>query len=61
ALVTSINNIGHELGMLTIAEFVEDDKVLAALNEIGVDFAQGYGVARPEPLSELESLGQEAG
>jgi len=50
AMVEAINNIGHVMGIQTIAEFVEDDATLAALEKIGVNFAQGYGVGRPEPL-----------
>jgi diguanylate cyclase (GGDEF)-like protein/PAS domain S-box-containing protein len=51
AMVESINNIGHVMGIRTIAEFVENDEILAALNRIGVDFAQGYGIAKPVPLA----------
>jgi diguanylate cyclase (GGDEF)-like protein len=50
ALVESINQIGHLMGIRTIAEGVEDPATLAALREIGVDYVQGYGVAPPEPL-----------
>ncbi|MHB1214705.1 MAG: EAL domain-containing protein [Thiobacillus sp.] len=50
AMVESINRIGHVMGIQTIAEFVEDDIVLGKLREIGVDFAQGYGIHKPEPL-----------
>ncbi|MGH9362091.1 MAG: EAL domain-containing protein, partial [Thermoanaerobaculia bacterium] len=50
ALVASINQIGHLLGIRTIAESVEDADTLAALREIGVDYAQGFGVAPPQPL-----------
>jgi diguanylate cyclase (GGDEF)-like protein/PAS domain S-box-containing protein len=50
AMVRSINDIGHVMGKKTIAEFVENDAILEALAEIGVDFAQGYGVGRPAPL-----------
>ncbi|MCH7637459.1 MAG: EAL domain-containing protein [Proteobacteria bacterium] len=52
AMVKSINEIGHVMGMQTIAEFVEDDAILAKLAELGVDFAQGYGIAKPEPIEE---------
>jgi EAL domain-containing protein (putative c-di-GMP-specific phosphodiesterase class I) len=38
------------MGIQTIAEFVENEAILQALRLIGVDFAQGYGVARPQPL-----------
>jgi len=51
AMVEAINNIGHVVGIRTIAEFVEDDAVLQELTRIGVDFAQGYGVARPCPFT----------
>jgi EAL domain-containing protein (putative c-di-GMP-specific phosphodiesterase class I) len=44
AMVASINQIGHVMGMQTIAEYVKDDATLAALRNIGVEFAQGYGV-----------------
>ena len=50
ALVESINQIGHVMGIRTIAEAVEDEATLEALREIGVDYAQGYAVAAPEPL-----------
>ncbi len=50
AMVEAINQIAHVLGKQTIAEFVEDDAVLACLRAMGVDFAQGYGVGRPQPL-----------
>ncbi|NOQ15701.1 MAG: EAL domain-containing protein [Methyloprofundus sp.] len=53
ALVKSINEIGHVMGKQTIAEFVENQAILDELNNIGVDFVQGYHVGRPHPLSEL--------
>ncbi|MBT4196502.1 MAG: EAL domain-containing protein [Gammaproteobacteria bacterium] len=50
AMVESIHNIGSVLKLKTIAEFVENAEILSALKEVGVDFAQGYGIARPKPL-----------
>jgi diguanylate cyclase (GGDEF)-like protein/PAS domain S-box-containing protein len=50
AMVASIHQIGHVMGMQTIAEFVENDAIVAKLKEIGVDYAQGYGIDRPRPL-----------
>ena len=50
AMVEAINHIGHVMGKKTIAEFVENDEILALLYEIGVDCAQGYGVAKPKPF-----------
>ncbi len=49
-LVEFMNRIGHEIGMQTIAEFVENDLILAKLRELGIDYAQGYVIARPSPL-----------
>lgn len=49
-MVAAVNQIGHEMGLRTVAEFVEDDAILAVLREIGVDYGQGYGLGRPEPL-----------
>lgn len=53
ATVQAINDIGHIMGVGTIAECVEDDKTLSALNAMGVDYAQGYGIARPRPIEEM--------
>ncbi|WP_024304137.1 EAL domain-containing protein [Pseudogulbenkiania sp. MAI-1] len=53
AMVEVINHIGHVMGKHTIAEFVEDQDILDELKKIGVDYAQGYGVARPLPLVEV--------
>jgi diguanylate cyclase (GGDEF)-like protein/PAS domain S-box-containing protein len=50
AMVAAINQIGHVMGKKTIAEAVENDATLARLRAMGVDYAQGYGVARPLPL-----------
>ncbi|WP_426339255.1 EAL domain-containing protein [Pseudoduganella sp. S-14] len=59
AMVESINQIAHVMGKQTIAEFVEDDAVLACLRAMGVDFAQGYGVGRPEPLQAARQADKE--
>jgi len=53
AMVTAVNQIGHAMGIETIAEFVEDQATLGALAAIGVDYAQGYGISRPQPLDKL--------
>jgi diguanylate cyclase (GGDEF)-like protein/PAS domain S-box-containing protein len=52
AMVQAINDMGHIMGMQTIAEFVQNDLVLAKLREIGVDYAQGNGIARPRLLED---------
>ncbi|MBI5462620.1 MAG: EAL domain-containing protein [Gammaproteobacteria bacterium] len=53
AMVESINQLGHVVGVQTIAEFVENDAIAAALKQLGVDYAQGYGIHKPEPLDNL--------
>lgn len=50
AIVEAINNIGHVAGLKTIAEFVESDAIRLRLAEMGVDYAQGFGIHRPEPM-----------
>lgn len=55
ALVESINTVGHAVGALTVAEFVEDQATLDRLTAIGVDYAQGFELARPRPLAVGES------
>ena len=52
AIVTTVNEIGHLMGIKTVAEFVETDAILKKLREIEVDFAQGYWIAKPKPLEE---------
>jgi len=56
AMVRSINEVGHVMGIKTIAEFVENDEILAHLRDIDVDYAQGYGISMPAPLSEMLGL-----
>jgi diguanylate cyclase (GGDEF)-like protein len=53
AMVKSINEIGQIMGMKTIAEFVESDEIKGMLREIGVDYAQGYGIAKPLPFQDI--------
>lgn len=50
AMVEAINNIGHVMGLQTIAEHVEDHSTLQTLRQLGVDYAQGYGIAKPRPF-----------
>ncbi|NCF28306.1 MAG: DUF1631 family protein [Gammaproteobacteria bacterium] len=53
AVVRSINEIGHLLGKQTIAEFVENDDILARVRDLGVDYAQGFGIEKPVLLESL--------
>ena len=49
-LVAAINNVGHAMGMHTIAEGAEDRETVALLRELGVDYVQGFIVAKPRLL-----------
>ncbi len=55
AMVKSMNDIGHSLGLLTVAEYVESPMILEALREIGVDYAQGYAIHKPYRIDRLLS------
>ncbi|MCE2572879.1 EAL domain-containing protein [Motilimonas eburnea] len=50
AMVRSINEVSQLMGKQTIAECVEDERVMMRLAEIGVDFAQGYHLGKPMPI-----------
>lgn len=53
AMVRSINDIAHAMGKETVAEFVENERIWELLGELGVDYAQGFGIGRPQPLGEF--------
>ena len=50
AMVEAINQIGHVMGIQTIAEFVSNETILDKVKAIGVDYAQGYEIALPQPI-----------
>ena len=51
ATVDCFNQIGHVMNIQTIAEFAENKPIIDKLRELGVDYAQGYGIGKPYPLS----------
>ncbi|MBR8834125.1 MAG: EAL domain-containing protein [Stigonema ocellatum SAG 48.90 = DSM 106950] len=53
AIVEAINHVGQIMGIQTIAEFVENDAVLEKIKALGVNYAQGYGIAKPCPLERI--------
>jgi diguanylate cyclase (GGDEF)-like protein len=55
AMVEAINHIGHVMGKKTIAEFVENVQTLEALRAMGVDYGQGYGIAKPMPFAAVDA------
>jgi len=61
-MVRSINEIGHLTGKQTIAEFAENEEIITMLRGMGVDYAQGYGVSEPKPvtraIAETDRIGQ---
>lgn len=59
AIVESIQKIGSEMEISTIAEWVENEETIALLRRIGIDYVQGYGVHVPAPLA--QSLCSECG
>ncbi len=52
-VVTAVVSLAGAFGQKTIAEGVEDADVLAVLRELGVDYAQGFHIARPAPVAEV--------
>jgi diguanylate cyclase (GGDEF)-like protein/PAS domain S-box-containing protein len=53
SMVEAISKVGRALGIATVAECVESEAVLDELKRIGVDFAQGFFVAIPQPIAQL--------
>ena len=53
AVVKSISEIGHFMGKKIIAEYVQDDETIQLLKDLGVDYAQGYGIEKPRPLDDI--------
>ena len=60
AMADTINRVGHIMGLQTVGEYAETDSVIAELRNLGVDFAQGYGVQRPQPLPGTVDLRRDA-
>jgi len=51
AKIMAINQVAKKIGMQTIAELVESEETIAKLKDVGIDFAQGFGISRPRPLA----------
>jgi len=56
AVVESIHKVAHVIDARTIAENVESVAILQALQELDIDFGQGYHLARPRPIKERENV-----
>ena len=54
AMVTSIKDVAEAMKIKTVAEFVETSDIMVQIGKLGVDYAQGYCIAEPTPLSQYE-------
>jgi len=61
AMVSSINYIGHVMGVKTIAEFVENEDIAAKLRRMGVDYGQGFYFGASEPLESIFQVSDSKG
>ena len=61
AMAEAINRVAHVMAIETVAECAESAPILALLQELGVDHAQGYILARPQPLPEAGGHAPDAG
>jgi diguanylate cyclase (GGDEF)-like protein/PAS domain S-box-containing protein len=53
AMVTSINQVAHILGIRTVAEYVESQAISVAMTRVGIDYGQGIALAGLQPLQEI--------
>lgn len=61
AIIQAIITLARNLGMRSIAEWVEDVETLATLRELGVDYVQGNAIAEPMPPAALLAIGDITG
>lgn len=54
-LTEGMHHLVRQMGMKTVAEYVENETILKLLTEMGVEFAQGYFIAKPVPIDEIKS------
>jgi diguanylate cyclase (GGDEF)-like protein/PAS domain S-box-containing protein len=50
SIVDAITEIGHQRGLDVVAEWVDSERTIEVLRGLGVDYAQGYALHRPEPV-----------
>lgn len=55
SVIKSVSQIGHSLGLKIIAEFVENEEILAELDKSLIDYVQGYKIEHPHPLITQQS------
>ncbi|WP_371194859.1 EAL domain-containing protein [Glaciecola sp. SC05] len=52
AMVTSIRDVAEAMKIKTVAEFVESKDIMVQIGKLGVDYAQGFCIAKPKPLAQ---------
>jgi diguanylate cyclase (GGDEF)-like protein len=60
SMVAAINQVGQAMQLETVAEYVENDEIKQLLNNIGVDYGQGYGIGRPGLFRDIQDEFQES-
>ena len=53
AIVSSVTKIAKVIHAFTVAEHVENDRILERLQDYDIDYVQGFAIDRPQPLSEV--------
>ena len=56
AIIQSFHQVAQVMGIATIAEFVDTESKLVQLKSLGIDYAQGYWIAKPQPFPKLQLL-----
>ena len=59
SMVRAIREVGHAMGIETIAERVESRQVLTKLGSLGIEYAQGFYIARPASVASFEPWGEQ--
>jgi len=54
-MVETIVELAHKLDIETIAEYVSSKEILDTVTEIGIDYAQGFYIGKPERIEDLIS------
>jgi EAL domain-containing protein (putative c-di-GMP-specific phosphodiesterase class I) len=53
SMIEVIARLAHSMSMTTVAEYVETEEIRTRVTELGVDYGQGFAIARPVPLDEV--------
>jgi hypothetical protein len=53
SMVQAIAQLAHSMQMITVAEYVESDEIRLRVARLGVDYGQGFAIARPAPMVEV--------